>query len=87
MTIRADEEEDYVVRRLLRERRSGEVARLDATHWRFTASVYDPYELLPWVRTFIGRVVRFDCDDRRVVERFQQDLRAMRAMYGGDDAV
>ena len=45
-------------------------------------------ELLPWIRTFIGRIVSLKSANPEVEKRFYGDLSAMRAMYGGDaDAV
>lgn len=88
MTICAGPEEAHIPGRLEREKRCGTVEQLDGGRWRFTAEVYDPMELMPWVRTFIGRIEDFRCDDPRVTERFQSDMAAMARLYGGDgDAV
>ena len=88
MTVFADDGEDHIPRRLEREKRCGRVEQLDDRHWRFTADVYDALEMLPWLRTFTGRIVELKCDDSRVTERFYGDLAAMAALYGGDgDAV
>ena len=88
LTVFAGSEEAHIPERLARERRCGRVERLDETHWRYSAVVYDALEMLPWIRTFIGRIVGLKCDDPRVTERFGQDLAAMAALYGGDgDAV
>ncbi len=55
---------------------------------RFTADVYDAYEMLPWLRTFIGRVVELKCSNPAVVKTFYEELAQLQAMYGGDaDAV
>jgi len=88
MTVFAGDGEDHIPRRLEREKRCGRVEQLDDHHWRFTADVYDALEMLPWLRTFTGRIVELKCDDSRVTERFYGDLAAMAALYGGDcDAV
>ena len=48
----------------------------------------DALELLPWIRTFTGRVASLQCTNPEVARRFYGDLAAMQAMYGGDtDAV
>lgn len=84
MTVRAQDGESYIVDRLLREKRCGRVERLGPDTWRFAADVYDPGEMLPWLRTFIGRVETLTCTAPDVVHRFYADLDAMRALYGGD---
>lgn len=82
MTIYAAPEEAFVVRRLDREKRCGRVERLDRTHWRFSADVGDAEEMLPWLRTFIGRITGLSCSNPAVTERFWQDLEKMRKDYG-----
>lgn len=88
MTVRFGPGEDFIVQRLEREKRHGAVEVLDNGVCRFTADVYDASELLPWLRTFIGRIVELKCSNRYVTDTFSQDLRRMSALYGGGgDAV
>ncbi len=88
MTVRVDPGEDFIVQRLEREKRHGTVEILDDRTCRFTADVYDASELLPWLRTFIGRIVELRCSDPMVTDTFHEDLRRMSALYGGGgDAV
>ena len=47
--------------------------------------MYDAAELLPWLRTFIGRIETLECSDETVVRRFYDDLDGMLALYGGED--
>lgn len=85
MIIRADEGEGFIVDRLKREKRCGHVEQIGAHSWRFTADVHDALEMLPWIRSFIGRIERLQCSDPRVERRFHDDLQVMLAMYGGED--
>lgn len=88
LVIHAEPEESYVVQRLHREKRCGTVTELGGGNWRFEADVFDAVELLPWIRTFTGRIVSLKSTSAEVEKRFYGDLAAMRAMYGGDtDAV
>ena len=88
LTVRAGEDEAHIPRRLQRERRCGTVERISPDVWRFTADVYDAMEMLPWLRTFLGRIVSLECSDTRVTDAFYADLAEMAALYGGnDDAV
>lgn len=84
MTIRYDPGEEFVLQRLEREKRHGCVEVLSANTCRFTADVYDASEMLPWLRTFIGRIVDLKCSSQFVVDTFQEDLMQMNALYGGD---
>ena len=81
MTVLAGPEEDFIVQRLEREKRCGTVEKLDGSRWRFSADVYDALEMLPWLRTFTGRIADLQCTDRRVIDRFRADFDALAGMY------
>ena len=85
MTIHLGHGEEFVLQRLEREKRHGTVELLDAQTCRFTADVYDASEMLPWLRTFLGRIVDLKCSNPLVENMFYEDLRRMDAMYRGDD--
>lgn len=90
MTIHFGPGEDYILQRLEREKRHGAIEILDQETCKFTADVYDASEMLPWIRTFIGRIVDLKCTSRYVVDTFYSDLEKMKMLYtdgGGNDAV
>lgn len=83
MTLSVGEDEGYIVERLVREKRCGLVEHSGEGKWRFSADVYDPLELIPWLRTFTGNVSDLQCTDESVLSRFWNDLEEMMQMYGG----
>lgn len=85
MTITYAPGEEHIPRRLEREKRNGTVEHIDERTCRFCADVYDAEELLPWLRTFIGRITHLECSNPDVVRRFYADLEAMAKLYGGED--
>ena len=88
MTVHFGPDERYIPQRLEREKRHGRIELLDEHTCKFTADVYDASEMLPWLRTFIGRIVDLQCSNEYVVKTFYEDLARLNAMYGGDaDAV
>ena len=88
MTVHLGPGEDYILQRLEREKRHGAVEVLDEHTCRFTADVYDAMEMLPWLRTFIGRITDLQCSNQLVTDTFYEDLRRMSELYGGGgDAV
>lgn len=88
MTVHVAEGESFIPQRLEREKRHGTVERLDAHTYRFAVDVFDAAELLPWLRTFLGRIVNVQCSNPVVVQTFYEDLEQMTALYGGErDAV
>ena len=84
MTLQIEMNERHILQRLEREKRCGKVEKLSDTQWRFTADVYDVQEMLPWLRTFIGRIVSLSCSNKAVEERFRSDIASIAALYGGD---
>ena len=52
--------ERHIVQRLEREKRCGRVEQIDEQHYRFVAEVFDSLEMLPWIRTFIGRITKMN---------------------------
>ena len=81
-TIKVADNEAYIVRRLEREKRVGTVEKLDEHTYRFSADVYDTSEMIPWIRTFICRIVKMNFSNRTIENQFKQDLEAMYRMYG-----
>ncbi len=81
-TVVYGDNESFIHERLEREKRCGTAERIDKNTSRFSADVYDATELIPWIRTFIGRIVDVRFSDRRLQERFLGDIRAMYEMYG-----
>lgn len=86
MTVQVNEPyELYIVNRLRQEGRHGTVTKLEPGVYQYEIEVFDCNEMLPWVRTFIGRILSFQCSSRFVEQRFHQDLQAMYRMYQIDD--
>ena len=81
-TVRVEENEEYIVRRLEREKRVGNVERVDDNHYRFSCDVYDPTEMIPWIRTFICRITDIHISPYEVEKRFKRDIEQMYDIYG-----
>lgn len=80
-TVAFDENEEHIYKRMLREKRCGSVRRIDAGTAKFSADVFDAYEVLPWMRTFIGRIVDYHISDAAAERRFAEDLAETCALY------
>jgi hypothetical protein len=67
LTLHIEDNEGYIIDRLEREKRHGHIEPIDSHTYKFIADVYAAGELLTWARSFIGRVVRFESNDRLAV--------------------
>ena len=81
-TVKVADNEEYIVNRLMREKRIGYVEKIDDNTYRFTADVYDTSEMIPWIRTFICRITDLHFSNRTLENQFKSDIEEMYRMYG-----
>lgn len=82
LDIYVGEHEEFIIRRLCRERRCGTIKKLEDNIYRFQADVYDTYEMVPWIRNFFGRIVKVRCSNQEVVNQLKFDIVKMAREYG-----
>ena len=81
-TVKIEKFEDYIVKRLEREKRIGRVEKIDDYTYRFSAEMYDASAIVPWIRTFICRITDVKFSNRILENKFKSDLAAMYRIYG-----
>ena len=86
-TIKIEDNEEFIIKRLHREKRIGTVQQLNERTYRFSAYVYDSSELIPWIRTFICRIINIKFSNKLQERKFKEDLDALYKMYGIDKEV
>lgn len=87
MVLQIDEErEPYILGRLEREGRGGTIERIAPGQYRFSIDVTDAGELMGWVKTFTGRILSIEGENRAAISRFYRDMGRMAALYGEEDA-
>ena len=85
-TVFVDKGEEYIYKRLFREKRCGVVEMIDENHARFCAYIYDSQEIIPWIRTFITRITHISFQNKAVEKQFFVDLERTYRLYdqGGE---
>ena len=73
---------DYDAERLRREGRGGTLERVRENVWLYIGSFFDANEMLPWVKSFTGRILDLQCSNQAVLQKVTADLEAMYQMYG-----
>jgi len=82
IVFRADERsERHIIERLEREKRGGTVERTGDNLYTYTADVFDPNEMMHWVKSFMGRIVSIDGAGEDVISRFRLDTERMYEYY------
>lgn len=83
MTLFINEKnEDFIIKRLEREGRGGKVEKLRRNIYKYSNDIFDTNELTPWIKTFIGRIVKISGDNKTVIAIFYNDIKKMAKMYG-----
>lgn len=76
-----EQREPHIINRLLREKRFGSVEKTGENLFTYTVDVFDPNEIMTWVKTFIGRIASFECADKAIECRLKRDVERMHEMY------
>lgn len=87
ITIKIIEEtEGYILKRLENEGKGGTITKIGTNLYTYEKDVFDTNEMLPWIRTFIGRIVDISCTSEKTRNRFYNDMETMYRMYGISDS-
>ena len=84
MVLNIENWAEHILKRLQREGKQSKIEHLSGNLYKYSIDVFDPSEMRPWIRTFIGRIVSLKCDHKDTEEMFYKDLEAMYEIYGGD---
>lgn len=86
LKLRIDEKkEKYILERLNREGRGGEVLKVDENLFLYSGAFFDTNEMLPWIKTFIGRIVDIQGTNSFVIGKLEKDLDLMYEMYCSEE--
>lgn len=82
LTLKIKEEnEQYIIERLQREGKDGIVTRIEPGIYTYEKEVFDTNEMLPWIRTFTGRILDIECSSSELKELFFKDMENMFQLY------
>lgn len=87
ITFFADEEnEKYIIERLKREKRCGTLNKTGEDLFTLTFEIFDPNELMYWLKSFIGRIVSIEGAGDFLTQRFISDIERLNEMYSEEAA-
>lgn len=76
--------EAYVLDRLYREGRGGEIQRIRENEYLYSGAFFDTNEMLSWVKTFTGRILDIQGSNHFAVAKITYDWEKMYEMYCRD---
>lgn len=75
-----------MITRLEREGKGGVVRRIAPDTYCYETDVFDANEMLPWIRSFLGRIIAIETDCPKLNQLFERDFAAMYRMYFEENA-
>lgn len=76
-----EQTESYIINRLYRESRGGEVMRIRTNEYLYSAKFFDTNEMLSWVKTFTGRILDIQGSNQNCINKVTDDWNRMYDMY------
>lgn len=73
--------EEYVLRRVKREGKNGSVEKIADNMFLYCVEIFDTMEIVPWLRTFIGRIISIKGSNQTVIQQFMNDSNRMASLY------
>lgn len=80
-----EEKEPYILNRLYREGRGGEILKIREHEYMYSGAFFDTNELLSWVKTFTGRIMDIQGTNAFSIAKVTHDWEKMYQMYCGDE--
>jgi hypothetical protein len=82
MVLHIDEKhEKHIISRINKEGRGGVLERIGENTFKFSIDIFDTNEAMPWIKTFIGRIISFEANDW-LKKKLNTDITRMAEMYG-----
>ena len=79
-TIQFNENEMYALKRLQREAFLGKI-ECNKNEATFSFELFDSKELIPWIRSYFGRITEFNFENKRLQHQLTDEIEKMYAMY------
>ncbi|MDE6760789.1 MAG: WYL domain-containing protein [Lachnospiraceae bacterium] len=76
-----EDSEAFIIERLKREGKGGIITHIGRNTYTYEKEVFDSNEMLPWIRTFTGRIIDINCSHDRLKNRFYGDMENMYRLY------
>lgn len=76
-----EETEGYLLDRIQREGRGGELLSVEKNCYLYSIESYDANEIMSWIKTFTGRILSVECTNQKVADKFYHDMDLLYETY------
>lgn len=80
-----EDSESFILDRLSREGRGGELLQIRANEYLYSGNFYDTNEMLSWVKTFTGRILDIQGSNCFCMQKVTNDWEKLYQMYCAED--
>ena len=85
IVFQIDPDELYVLKRLRKQKRTGTIEQISENQYRYSVTLYDPVEMVPWIRSFLGRIQSIECSDKEAEQYIKDSIKNICDLYAEDD--
>jgi len=79
--IHVDDSEQFIIERIYREIDKDNIDSIDDNTYRLNFKTSNLYDLIPYIRTYFGRIVYIECSDKLIEKKIKQDLMETLDLY------
>lgn len=79
--IHIDDNEMFIVDRIYREINEENITKIDENTYQFTLYYSNLFDSIPYVRSYFGRILKLESDNKQVLTKLQRDLFSTISLY------
>ena len=71
----------FIVDRIYREINEENIAKIDENTYQFTLYYSNLFDSIPYVRSYFGRILKLESDNKQVLTKLERDLFSTISLY------
>ena len=79
--IHIDDNEMFIVDRIYREINEENITKIDENTYQFTLYYSNLFDSIPYVRSYFGRILKLESDNKQVLTKLERDLFSTISLY------
>ena len=79
--IHIDDNETFIVDRIYREINEENIIKIDENTYQFTLYYSNLFDSIPYVRSYFGRILKLESDNKQVLTKLERDLFSTISLY------
>ena len=85
VTINVEDSEQFIIERIYREIDKDNIETIDDNTYNLIFKTHNLYDLIPYIRTYFGRIIKIECSDKLIEKKLRSDLLDTLNIYNDGD--